>query len=107
MNLDNIKKLYELKEPVVVLKFGPDTIIKKRYASLEDWVQRLAHVKDGKRVVEEVMKHNSITIYDLVNILYPRIVDDESAMAHGAKNYQEYLDLLARCKKYQQEGFIA
>ncbi len=105
MKTENIKQAFEDYAPAYEFIAGPIRK-EKRYETLEDWICRLSHV-DGRKVINELSKHDSISIFDLVSILYPKIVDDESAKAHGANSYQEYLALLARCKKYQQEAFIA
>lgn len=101
MKTENIRQAFEDYAPVYVLNFGPETK-EMQYETVDDWIQRLSHV-DGKRVVGELIKHDSISIFDLVNILFPKIVDNESAIAHGINSYQEYLDILENYKRKQDE----
>lgn len=103
MRTENIRQAFENYAPVYMFTAGP--ISKEmRYETVEDWIQRLSHV-DGRKVVTELQKHDSISIFDLVWILYPSIVDDESAIAHGASSFQEHLDLLAKCKNKEEVIF--
>ena len=103
MKMENIRQAFEDYAPVYMFTAGP--ISKQmRYETVDDWIKRLSHV-DGRKVVTELQKHDSISIFDLVWILYPNIVDDESAIAHGASSYKEYLDLLAKCKTNEEVVF--
>lgn len=98
MKQENIKKAYEKWEPIFNQCIANGVTIKMRNTSLPTWNLLLRNVPDTKVInllKEEMAKgRTSMSVFEIVDKIYPEIEDDESAMAHGYQSFENYIDCM-------------